>query len=39
MPEERVIIEKITELLYKENLITLEEKSKVTQLMQEEAIQ
>lgn len=39
MPEEKNIIEKITELLYKEQLITWEEKSKVAQLMQEEAIQ
>ncbi len=38
MPEEKSIIEKITEILYGEKLITLEEKTKVTQLIREGAI-
>ena len=35
MPEEKAIIEKITELLFKEELITLEEKIAVSKLIKE----
>lgn len=36
MPEEKIIIEKITELLFQEQLITLEEKAKMSRLIREE---
>lgn len=35
MPEERVIIERLAELLFKENLITSEEKRNVSELLGE----